>query len=490
MSIQTLSTSGRFDETVTYNANGSITSLQRNGMKNNGTFGAIDNLTISYNGNQLVKVTDDAEALNYSDALDFNDGADMECEYDYDSNGALTRDGNRGVKSITYDYGHHPSYINMNMTSGPRNITNDYTPDGRKLLSKHVISIPKVNGYTKKTITDKYIDGLILRGDTTLLWRFDGGYVELNANGTPTRWNYYITDHLGSTRMVVDSNDSIRETINYYPFGSEMRMEAPAQMTGGTSHPFRFTGKELDRQNNLNMYDFGARMFDVAGVPMWTSIDPLAEKYYSISPYAYCNNNPVILVDPDGKKIVIWYGPKGSEKSFVFSGSHGKKSIKIPNNSFVKAVIQAYNYDCQNGGGKPFKEAVHRKEKIYVADARIYNNGENDFDNSGRQPTVYWNPDNGIKTTEGGSQSPATILNHEIDHANDYVTCPKDHNERADAGITSPGSGYDSQFDTKEERRVITGSEARTALSNGEAIRNDHKGTPYRTISPTSTKPY
>ena len=55
------------------------------------------------------------------------------------------------------------------------------------------------------------IDGLMLRGDTTLLWRFDGGYVDLNANGTPTRWNYYITDHLGSTRMVVDSNDSIRE---------------------------------------------------------------------------------------------------------------------------------------------------------------------------------------------------------------------------------------------------------------------------------------
>ena len=50
-------------------------------------------------------------------------------------------------------------------------------------------------------------------------------------------------------------------------------------LTGGTSHPFRFTGKELDRLNSLNMYDFGARWYDVAGVPMWTSIDPLAEKW-------------------------------------------------------------------------------------------------------------------------------------------------------------------------------------------------------------------
>ena len=63
-------------------------------------------------------------------------------------------------------------------------------------------------------------------------------------------WNYYITDHLGSTRMVVGSNDSIRETINYYPFGSEMRMESPALLNDDTKHPFRFTDKELDKLRN------------------------------------------------------------------------------------------------------------------------------------------------------------------------------------------------------------------------------------------------
>ena len=77
-----------------------------------------------------------------------------------------------------------------------------------------------------------------------------------------TSWNYYVTDHLGSTRMVVCSNDSIRETISYYPFGSEMTMEDPAQMSNNFQHPYRFTGKELDRVNGLNMYDFGARWFD------------------------------------------------------------------------------------------------------------------------------------------------------------------------------------------------------------------------------------
>ena len=294
-------TAGRFDESVYYNANGSITSLLRNGMKNDGTFGTIDDLSVSYDGNRLVKVTDDAESLNYSDALDFHDGADTDIEYAYDSNGALTRDGNRGINSITYDYGHHPYKFNMNMASGPRSIQNDYTSDGRKLSSRHVMSFPKLHGYTKKTTKDLYVDGLMLRNGAPLLWQFDGGYVELDANGAPTRWNYYITDHLGSTRMVVDSNDSIRETINYYPFGSEMRMEAPAQLTEMPWHPFRFTGKELDKQNSLNMYDFGARLYDVAGVPMWTSVDPLAEKYYNVTPYSYCEGNPVNKFDPDGR---------------------------------------------------------------------------------------------------------------------------------------------------------------------------------------------
>ena len=80
-----------------------------------------------------------------------------------------------------------------------------------------------------------------------------------------------------------------------------MMMENPALLTGNFQHPYRFTGKELDKLNGLNMYDFGARLYDVAGVPMWTSVDPLCEKYYDISPYVYCHNSPVIRIDPNGK---------------------------------------------------------------------------------------------------------------------------------------------------------------------------------------------
>lgn len=305
--------------------------LQRNGMRNNGTFDLIDDLTITYDGNQLVKVTDAAEALNYNGALDFNDGANADSEYQYDSNGALTKDSNRGINSITYDYGHHPYKFNMNMASGPRSIQNDYTPDGRKLSSRHVMSFPKLHGYTKKTTTDLYIDGLILRNGKPLMWQFDGGYVSLNANATPTSWNYYITDHLGSTRKVVDSNNNTKETINYYPFGSEMRIQDPAliQQTDNNWHPFRFTGKELDKQNGLNMYDFGARWFDVAGVPMWTSVDPLAEKHYPFTPYSYCAGDPVNRIDPDGRddyytKGGDYLGTNNAETDNIYVSDEGQ----------------------------------------------------------------------------------------------------------------------------------------------------------------------
>ena len=302
-SSSALGTEGRYDETVSYNSNGSIITLQRGGMKNNGTFGLIDNLTISYDGNRLLKVTDAAEALNYNGALDFNDGANADCEYHYDSNGALTYDSNRGITSITYDYGHHPSEISMKAKK--KTHYNCYTSDGRKLSSKHEGMIPKGTGsYRRFSTTDLYIDGLILRDGVPYIWQFDGGYVELDTNGTPTSWNYYVTDHLGSTRKVVDSNNNVKETINYYPFGSEMKMQDPAQMAGNTWQPYRFTGKELDNQNGLNWYDFGARWFDVAGVPMWTSVDPLAEKYYPFTPYSYCAGDPVNKFDPDGREVI------------------------------------------------------------------------------------------------------------------------------------------------------------------------------------------
>lgn len=112
-------------------------------------------------------------------------------------------------------------------------------------------------------------------------------------------------------------------------------------LTGGTSHPYRFTGKELDKLNSLNMYDFGARWYDVAGVPMWTSVDPLAEKYYNISPYAYCAGNPVIFVDPKGMEKINALDP---------NNENNKDRIKaVENFSDEKDVVNIWAHGSENG---------------------------------------------------------------------------------------------------------------------------------------------
>ena len=102
----------RYSENVlSYSANGSIERLQRYGKKNNGAFGLIDDLTYSYNGNQIKAISDKAGSLLYNGSFDFKDGANADVEYFYDANGALVKDLNKGISNIEYDvlgnlYGH------------------------------------------------------------------------------------------------------------------------------------------------------------------------------------------------------------------------------------------------------------------------------------------------------------------------------------------------------------------------------------------------
>ena len=74
-----------------------------------------------------------------------------------------------------------------------------------------------------------------------------------------------------------------------------------AESTNGDVQPYKYNGKELDRMHGLDWYDHGARHNDAA-IGRWHVMDPLCEKYYDISPYAYCHNNPIMLIDLDGMK--------------------------------------------------------------------------------------------------------------------------------------------------------------------------------------------
>ena len=119
-------------------------------------------------------------------------------------------------------------------------------------------------------------------------------------------------DHLGNVREVVSEKGEVKQVNAYYPFGTPIH----ALGTNESQQRYKYNGKEFDELHGLNTYDYGARQYAPL-LPLWDRVDPLAEKYYGVSPYAYCANNPVIFVDPDGRKFDFSKMTKGEYQSYL-----------------------------------------------------------------------------------------------------------------------------------------------------------------------------
>lgn len=89
--------------------------------------------------------------------------------------------------------------------------------------------------------------------------------------------------------------------------------------------------------------------------------------------------------------------------------------------------------------------------------------------------TIAWDPYSALRTRQGGTQSPALGLGHEVAHA---VEAPAREDRLSARELP--------RYDNAEERRVIRGSERHAALTLGEAVRYDHRGTTYRVATPVS----
>ena len=147
------------------------------------------------------------------------------------------------------------------------------------------------------------------------------GYVDYATAGKP--YCYYRQDHLGSIREVDSyqgTNRTVVQKTQYYPSGTSFQ-----ENFGAGEQPYKFTGKELITMHGLNWQDFGARWLDNVRM-QFTSVDPLAEKYYSVSPYAYCHNNPINMIDPNGMgdyytKNGIRLGSDGINDNLAYTAS-------------------------------------------------------------------------------------------------------------------------------------------------------------------------
>ena len=276
----------RYTTRYTYDKNGNMLSLKRNGLQDDGSYSLIDDMAMQYDGNQITLATDDADGPFYAGAWHFRDGADEDEEYQYDENGNLTQDLNSNISLVEYNFLNLPSRIEF-MDGSSARYTYDAT--GRKLRAEYL------KAGTQDTLRTDYCGNLIYEQGRPHMLLVDGGYVTFNVNDNVNdsmQWHYYLKDHLGNNRVVVNTNDSIEQVNHYYPYGGLM-----AGSIGGDAQRYKYNGKELDRMHGLDWMDYGARWMN--GLT-FTTPDPKAWDYTDVSPYAYCHNNPVNRIDPDG----------------------------------------------------------------------------------------------------------------------------------------------------------------------------------------------
>ena len=349
-----------FSCTYAYDLNSNMTALQRYGVDMYNTslpthirnHGMIDNLTMTYDGNRLKKVTDQCEELSYAGAMDFKDGADKDEEYTYDANGNMTSDRNKGISSIAYNMLNLPQTV---LFEDGHETCYTYAADGRKLHVEYRLNNFSIVEAEKAKASDGYdaiacpsaldengiIETPVESISRTLMTRdYCGNYIYKNGclervmieNGYMQDGGlyFYIKDYQGNVRVVLNQANQPVEVNSYYPYGGLMA----ATTTEGTQ-PYKYSTKELDRENGLDLYDSKARMYDPT-IGRTPTLDPMAEKYYSMSPYLWCAGNPIKYVDPTG----MFFNSADSVQASIYKERLCNRKMELVNSDVDDAPEQ------------------------------------------------------------------------------------------------------------------------------------------------------
>ena len=429
----------RFSENVTgYDKNGNIKGLQRYGQLSSAAYGMIDNLTLTLNGNQLNRVDDAVAASTYNGGFEFKNGANAADEYSYDANGNLTKDLNKGISGITYNFLNLPNVVTF---SDGSTITYTYGADGTKLRTVHKIG--------STTTTTDYCGNVVYENGVQKLLLTEEGYVTLSDS----KYHYYLKDHQGNNRVVISQSGTVEETNHYYPFGGAFASTSNVQ-------PYKYNGKELDSKKGLNWYDYGARHYDAA-LGRFTTNDRFAEKYYSMSPYQYGANNPVNNIDVNGDTIVVNPNPNGLiDNVRMFFGFDTKYQKD------VKADLQQLKKDDKEIG-EMIIELEKSKNVHSITRTKRGKSNSSGFDREKAKKDIpqgsIINYDPDVKTDiNGNHRTPRIGLSHELQHSSDV-----------DKGIMSY-ENIGNGIPMREIRAINTENKIRKRT--GDAKRTEYRG--------------
>jgi len=325
-----LSSNSPYNETFTYDLNGNILSLVRAGQTiskykpspfdeplQDVNYTAIDDLKYKYFGNKLLWVDDDAveRASLRNDFTDNGakyDGKNSYAEFIYDANGNMVVDENKNIK-LEYNYLDLPKTILV--ATGKLDYT--YTAAGTKLQTVFIDG----SEFPISQTTD-YCGSFVYENNTLSYILTSYGRI-IHGDGDFRR-EYYLTDHLGNIRVVFDEQKNIIQETHYYAHG----LQISGLGINKSTNQYFYNGKELQEEAELNYLNYGWRQLDPQ-LGLWHSVDKMAEKYPSVSPYAYAMNNPVNMIDVAGLTAMayrddLWVpNQRGETPAVSFGGGGG-----------------------------------------------------------------------------------------------------------------------------------------------------------------------
>ncbi len=369
-----------FKTSYSYDANGNIESLNRydkNGVQFDAMAYNYHQVDKGYlrNTNRLRWVDDDPNTA----AVHEDDIEDQSRDnYDYDDIGNLIADVSEEIEKIEWTTYGKVHAVKRTAGSSLPNLFFNYDAMGNRVEKRVVEAGKQTITYYLRDATGNVMSIYQKEDDTPLAVKEHhmyganriGIYYASTENAVATiegniskssneigLKSYELNDHLGSVRVVLldrlatSNYDNVLAANEYFPFGMiAQSIERRAFRAG-------FNGMERDDKlkGKGNSYDFGARILDVR-LGRWLSLDPLAIKYPAFSPYNFVANNPVIFIDPDGKKIK---GVKYNQKTGEIKIS--KSAIKRGTDKFISAL------QMTNKGEEVLIAMLKEKRKVKVS---------------------------------------------------------------------------------------------------------------------------